>query len=211
LEARATATWNACSLGVVGGPKGLKDRKCFTTRKPRLVSLFSDCFVQRFSTLQPERLEAPTFDGVLDLAGWNCVLCDCPCTFPLPRILGYASSCPLVAGLVALALPRLEKVVVHGDGVCTVGRSSGKLVSLMGVLRPGTGKLQSGSAGLDLRKATCGPVPTHHKPYKVAGPRLSRRIYPPRANQMTSAIATMARMMATNARALHAGPRPTPE
>ena len=26
LEARATATWNACSLGVVGGPKGLKDR-----------------------------------------------------------------------------------------------------------------------------------------------------------------------------------------
>src|ERR1700730_3716471 len=92
--------------------------------------------------------------------------------------------------------------------VCTVGRSSTKLVSLMGVLRPGTGKLQSGSAGLDLRKATCGPVPTHHKPYKVAGPRLSRRIYPPRANQMTSAIATMARMMAANARALHAGPRP---
>jgi hypothetical protein len=45
--------------------------------------------------------------------------------------------------------------------VCTVGRSSGKLVSLMGVLRPGTGKLQSGSAGLDLRKATCGPVPTY--------------------------------------------------
>jgi hypothetical protein len=34
------------------------------------------------------------------------------------------------------------------------------------------GKLQSGSAGLDLRKATCGPVPTHHKPYKVAGPRV---------------------------------------
>jgi hypothetical protein len=32
----------------------------------------------------------------------------------------------------------------------------------MGVLRPGTGKLQSGSAGLDLRKATCGPVPTYH-------------------------------------------------
>ena len=30
----------------------------------------------------------------------------------------------------------------------------------MGVLRSGTGKLQSGSAGLDLRKATCGPVPT---------------------------------------------------
>jgi hypothetical protein len=56
---------------------------------------------------------------------------------------------------------------------CTVGRSSGKLelVSLMGVLRPGTGKLQSGSAGLDLRKATCGPVPTNHKPYKVADPR----------------------------------------
>ena len=51
------------------------------------VSLFSDCFVQRFSTLQPERLEAPTFDGVLDLPGWNCVLCDCPCTFPLPRQL----------------------------------------------------------------------------------------------------------------------------
>src|ERR1700730_8543060 len=46
--------------------------------------------------------------------------------------------------------------------VCTVGRSSGKLVSLMGVLRPGTGKLQSGSAGLELRKATCGPVPTYH-------------------------------------------------
>jgi hypothetical protein len=44
----------------------------------------------------------------------------------------------------------------------TVGRSSGKLelVSLMGVLRSGTGRLQSGSAGLDLRKATCGPVPT---------------------------------------------------
>jgi hypothetical protein len=83
-----------------------------------------------------------------------------------------------------------EKVVVHGDGVCTVGRSSGKHVSLMGVLRPGTGKLQSGSAGLDLRKATCGPVPRSHKPYKVAGPRLSRRIYPPRANQMTSATAT---------------------
>jgi hypothetical protein len=79
--------------------------------------------------------------------------------------------------------------------VCTVGRSCGKLelVSLMGVLRPGTGKLQSGSAGLDLRKATCGPVPTHHKPYKVAGPRLSRRIYPPTANQMTSPTATMAR------------------
>src|SRR4029077_13260721 len=93
--------------------------------------------------------------------------------------------------------------------VCTVGRSSGKLelVSLMGVLRPGTGKLQSGSAGLDLRKATCVPAPTHHKPYKVAGPRLSRRIYPPRANQMTSVIATMARMMAANARALHA-PQP---
>src|SRR6202011_1644565 len=52
----------------------------------------------------------------------------------------------------------------HGDGVCTVGRSSGKLelVSLKGVLRPGTGKLQSGSAGLDLRKATCGPVPRSH-------------------------------------------------
>jgi hypothetical protein len=90
--------------------------------------------------------------------------------------------------------------------VCTVGRSSGKLVSLMGVLRPGTGKLQSGSAGLDSRKATCGPVPTYHKPYKVAGPRLSRRNYPPTANQMTSATATMARMMATNARALHATP-----
>jgi hypothetical protein len=44
--------------------------------------------------------------------------------------------------------------------VCTVGRSSGKPVSLMGVLRSGTGRLQSGSAGLDLRKATCGPVPT---------------------------------------------------
>jgi Protein of unknown function, DUF417 len=38
------------------------------------------------STLRPERLEAPTFDGVLDLAGGNCVLCDCPCTFPLPRV-----------------------------------------------------------------------------------------------------------------------------
>ena len=35
--------------------------------------------------------------------------------------------------------------------------------------------------------------------------------YPPRANQMTSATATMARMMATNARAFHAGPRSTPE
>src|ERR1700736_4463781 len=89
----------------------------------------------------------------------------------------------------------------HGDGVCTVGRSSGKLelVSLKGVLRPGTGKLQSGSAGLDLRKATCGPVPRSHKPYKVAGPRLSRRIYPPRANQMTSATASMARMMSAHA------------
>jgi hypothetical protein len=43
LEARVTATWNACSLGVVGGPKGLKDRKRFTTRKPRSVSLFSGC------------------------------------------------------------------------------------------------------------------------------------------------------------------------
>ena len=99
----------------------------------------------------------------------------------------------------------------HGDGVCTVGRSFGKHVSLMGVLRPGTGKLQSGSAGLDLRKATCGPVPRSHKPYKVAGRRLSRRIYPPRANQMTSATATMARITATSARALHAGPRLTPE
>jgi hypothetical protein len=49
----------------------------------------------------------------------------------------------------------------------------------MCVLRPGTGKLQSGSAGLDLRIGTCGPVPRSHKPYKVAGPRLSRRIYPP--------------------------------
>ena len=36
--------------------------------------------------------------------------------------------------------------------VCTVGRSSGKLVSLMGVLIPETGKLQSGSVGLDLPK-----------------------------------------------------------
>jgi hypothetical protein len=44
-----------------------------------------------FSTLQPERLEAPTFDGVLDLVGWNCVLCDCPCTFPLPRILVWGT------------------------------------------------------------------------------------------------------------------------
>jgi hypothetical protein len=35
--------------------------------------------------------------------------------------------------------------------------------------------------------------------------------YPPRANQMTSATATMARMMATNARALRSGPRLTPE
>jgi hypothetical protein len=69
----------------------------------------------------------------------------------------------------------------------------------MGVLSPGTGKLQSGSAGLDLRKATCGPVPTYHKPYKVAGPRLSRRIYQPRAKPDDSE--TMARMMATNARA----------
>src|SRR5438270_3679187 len=115
---------------------------------------------------------------------------------------GYASFMP--AGLRlsrAGAAERSEKVVVHG-GVCTVGRSSEKLVSLMGVLRPGTGKLQSGSAGLDLRKATCGPVPRSHKPYKVAGPRLSRRIYPPRASQMTSATATMARTMATNARAL---------
>src|ERR1700738_442003 len=33
----------------------------------------------------------------------------------------------------------------------------------------------------------------------------------PRANQITSATATMARMMATNARALHAGARPTLE
>src|ERR1700732_2930808 len=95
-------------------------------------------------------------------------------------------------GIVERFSPGSEKVVVHGDGVCTVGRSSGKHVSLMGVLRPGTGKLQSGSAGPDLRKATCGPVPRSHKPYKykVAGPRLSRRIYPPRANQMTSATAT---------------------
>ena len=62
--------------------------------------------------------------------------------------------------------------------VCTVGRSFGKPVSQMGVLRPGTGKLQSGSAGLDLRKATCGPVPRSHKPYKVAGPRDPRRILP---------------------------------
>jgi hypothetical protein len=46
----------------------------------------------------------------------------------------------------------------------------------MGVLSPGTGKLQSGSAGLDLRKATCGPVPTYHKPYKVAGPLVSAPI-----------------------------------
>jgi hypothetical protein len=41
--------------------------------------------------LQPERLEAPTFDGVLDLAGWNCVLCNCSCTFPLPRILVWGT------------------------------------------------------------------------------------------------------------------------
>jgi hypothetical protein len=92
LEARVTATWNGfCFVVVLGGLKALQDRKCFTTRKPRSVSLFSDCFVQRFSTLQPERVEAPTFDGVLDLAGWNCVLCDCPCTLPLPRILVWGT------------------------------------------------------------------------------------------------------------------------
>jgi hypothetical protein len=28
--------------------------------------------VERFSTLRPDRLKAPAFDGVLDLAGWNC-------------------------------------------------------------------------------------------------------------------------------------------
>jgi hypothetical protein len=28
---------------------------------------------------------------VLDLVGWNCVLCDCPCTFPLPRILVWGT------------------------------------------------------------------------------------------------------------------------
>jgi hypothetical protein len=55
------------------------------------VSLRLDCFVQRFSTLQPERLEALTFDCVLDLAGLNCVLCDCSCTFPLPRILVWGT------------------------------------------------------------------------------------------------------------------------
>jgi hypothetical protein len=27
--------------------------------------------VERFSTLRPDRLEAPAFDGVLDLAEWN--------------------------------------------------------------------------------------------------------------------------------------------
>jgi hypothetical protein len=59
---------------------------------------------------------------------------------------------PLRCGQIALRRPSVV--------VCTVGRSSGKPVSPMGVLRPGTGKLQSGSAGLDLRKATCGPVPT---------------------------------------------------
>ena len=48
-------------------------------------------------------------------------------------------------GIVERFSPGSEKVVVHGDGVCTVGRSSGKHVSLMGVLRPGTGKLQSGT------------------------------------------------------------------
>src|SRR3984893_11608163 len=39
LEARATATWNACSLGVVGGLKARQDRGCSTTRKPRSVVL----------------------------------------------------------------------------------------------------------------------------------------------------------------------------
>jgi hypothetical protein len=81
---------------------------------------------------------------------------------------------PLRCGQIALRRPSVLDLAGWNcvpDVVCTVGRGSGKLVSLMGVLRPGTGKLQSGSAGLDLRKATCGPVPTHHKPYKVAVPR----------------------------------------
>jgi hypothetical protein len=52
----------------------------------------------------------------------------------------------------------------------------------------------------------CDDIPDEKIP-KDDRVRLARRIYPPRANQMTSAIATMARMMATNARALHAGGR----
>ena len=67
-------------------------------------------------TLQPDRIEAPTFDAA---SRWRCQGSEKDCR-------GAARHC-----------------------VCTVGRSSGKLVSLMGVLRPGTGKLQSGSAGLD--------------------------------------------------------------
>ena len=83
--------------------------------------------------------------------------------------------------------------------VCTVGRSSGKPVSPMGVSDRGRANSSRAARGSTLRKATCGPVPRSHKPYKVAGPRLSRRIYQPRANQDDSE--TMARMMATNARA----------
>jgi hypothetical protein len=37
---------------------------------------------------------------------------------------------------------------------------------------------QAAIVRLDLRKATCGPVPRSHKPYKVAGPRDPRRILP---------------------------------
>jgi hypothetical protein len=87
-------------------------------------------------------------------------------------VIGLALLCVVALRCSQIALRGPSVLDLTGDGLCTVGPRSGKLVSLMGVLRPGTGKLQSGSAGLDLRKATCGPVPTHHKPYKVAGPRL---------------------------------------
>jgi hypothetical protein len=56
--------------------------------------------------------------SVLDLS-LECVLWDWPCTFTLARRLSRAG-----AGS--------EKVVVHGDGVSTVGRSSGKHVKSHG-------------------------------------------------------------------------------
>jgi hypothetical protein len=155
---------------------------------------------------------APTSPPFLDLAGWNCVLCDCPCTFTLPRILVWGTPAHAPGRRLSRAGAAKARNKLSYTATAFVPLAQFRETCKSHVRSPTeTGKLQSGSAGLDLRKATCGPVPTYHKPYKVAGPRLSRGIYPPRANQMTSATATTARMMATNARALHAGSRLTPE
>jgi hypothetical protein len=68
LEARVTATWNVGSLGVVGGPKGLRDYECSTTRTPRSGSLVSsrpDRLEAPRATLLPSRPPAPYRDDVL--------------------------------------------------------------------------------------------------------------------------------------------------